>query len=372
MTKFAFPNKKVVDEWNPHLVRYVRESAPLFTSHHANEQEMALFSGHIQTWLSQWNSAQRVLNEVQSAGVYPLVYRLDPQLSVPLEIDPISGSKFGGVPDFRYEIKNWASSEGELQERISTLWPKCDECGEHMRFLAGADLSDWLLAIHVMTANEPTHTNYGRKITEADIHYYQHSGVGFGKNVCADIWPFISPFYQIFYCADHHDKDVPFSDARIQIERRYGKRYEERALGDKKLLDIEPYREVISQFLADHKIESDLPIQTIDRLSLKFDIDIPGKRNIDWMGKVREAHPEIFGEERGVNGKTSPYQFFGHPYSQQDERRYACQSTFLGLHRMAPIVNWTDQNEDYSRQIYGCLRCHGDQEVYCKVDGSCT
>lgn len=365
--KFAFPHKKNVDEWNPHIVRYIRDKAPkLPIIHYAyyylrnpNDKPGAL-EANLGEWLATWNSAQAILNGKKKLGVYPLAYRLEPTLSEPLDTDPIEGSKFGGVPDFRHEFEFQHPDGKEPLEVISSLWPRCGGCGKNMRFLAGVDLSDWLLPIHLMTANSPTHTCYNSKIRDSEIPLYQHSGLGFGKNLCADFWPLVKPFFQIFYCRDPHF-DSPAFDSMLHIEHRHSE-------DDEKLLDIETYRKAISQFVADNKIESNIPLQTLDGLTLRFDIDIPGEEYIkDWMKRAEEKHPEVF-------GGTAPYQFFGHPYSQQTERRYGCQNAFLGLHRMAPIVNWTDKDHDFSYQIYGCLRCQGQEssQVYCKTDGSCT
>lgn len=378
--RFPFPHASNVDEWNPHIVRHVHDEIPELKGSHydvlkslkdlpeehkgklraimGNDNSTAL-EANLKQWLTTWNAAQSILNGERKLGVYPLAYRLETVLSESLEEDPIKGSKFGGVPDFRHTYKLQHADNKDPLEVIASLWPRCGGCGENMRFLAGVDLSDWLLPIHLMTANNPTRTSYGSEITNSDIHYYQHSGLGFGRNLCADS-PSHKPFFQIFYCNKPHF-DSPAFDSRLQIEHRYSGRAE-------KLLDMETYRKAISQFVKENKIESNIPIQTLEGLKLRFDIDIPGEEFIeDWMEGVVEKHPEVF-------GNTAPYQFFGHPYSQQTERRYGCQNTFLGLHRMAPIINWTDQYHDLSYQIYGCLRCPGQEsrEIYCKTDRSCT
>ena len=284
MTKLAFPSKRRIDEWNPHIVRHVRDKAPELSGTYYNllknlndlpeehRRELQALLGDDRTnvleanfsgWLSKWNSAQTILNGKKELGIYPLAYRLEPTLSEPLETDPIAGSKFGGVPDFRHTYRFQHPDGKDPLEVISNLWPSCGGCGENMKFLAGVDLSDWLLPIHLMTANNPTQTSYGSKITDSDIHYYQHSGLGFGKNLCVDS-PIHKPFFQIFYCNEPHF-DSPAFDSMLQIEHRYHGREE-------KLLDIETYRKSISKFVADNKIESNIPLQTLEGLALRFEI----------------------------------------------------------------------------------------------------
>ena len=241
-------------------------------------------------------------------------------------------------------------------EVVSNLWPKCGGCNEHMNFLGGVDLSDWLIPIHVMTGGG---MDSGPKVTSLDLKSSQYSGVGFGRTICSDSSAH-RPFFQMFYCNEPHF-DSPAFDSMIHAEQRYE--------GDKgKVMNVEEYRDVVSQFVKDNGIESNISIRSLEGVALKFDLDIPGEDyGEDWMYDVEEDHPEIFGRE-------GDYQFFGKPESQQGNRRFACQNTYHGLHRMGPIVNWTDRDHDFTYQVDGCLKCLGQEsnQVYCKTDGSCT
>lgn len=381
MAKLVFSSKRQIDEWNPHIVRYIRDKAPEIhgTYYHLlkkmgdvpedikgkiratlGNDKSDVLEANFETWIAKWNSAQIILNKAKKLGIYPLAYRLEPTVSEPVDIDPIEGSKFGGVPDFRQNYSFRFSKEKGHLEIISRLWPSCGGCGEYMRFLAGVDLSDWLLPIHYMTANSPDRKLHGLKINDPNIHYFQYSGLGLGKNLCADSWPLFKPFFQIFYCNKPHF-DSPAFDSMLYIEHRNSE-------CDEKLLDIEAYRKTISRFVKDNNIKSNIPIQTLEGLALRFDIDLQeGELIKKWMENAIEKHPEVFGNE-------SPYQFFGRPYSQHEQKRYGCQNTSLGLHRMAPIVNWTDLDHDFSYQIYGCLICQYPErrQIHCKTDRSCT
>jgi len=439
--KLIYPYNRFLDEWNPHLVRYVRNEISSNEDNNSRLMSYCKIVGELQKagisvnneavnnmlakdptritvdktyaeWFSKWNTAQSALRNASiyipemmknydqypkqtrldilsdwfkacdsqksneqtqslmrnvdiTAGIYPLAYRLDPILSEPLDSDPIVGSKFGGVPDFRREYQFKNKDETKLLDIIEKLWPKCGECGEHMNFLAGVDLSDWILPIHFLTANEPTHTDYNTKIENSQIHYYQHSGLGYGDKLGANFWPASRIFFNIFYCDTKHYGSHAH-DAMILSE----KRVENYEFPDNKILDLEKYKNIISEFVKSKNIKSSIPIQNVEGASLRFDIDAPGDNAKDWMEDVTELFPEIF-------GKKSPYQFFGRPHSQQDEARYGCQNTSdginaLGLHRMAPIVNWTNENIDVSNQLYGCFKCVGNEtnKIYCKNDRS--
>jgi len=251
-------------------------------------------------------------------------------------------------------------------EMISTLWPKCEACGDHMNFLASVDLSNWIIPIHYMTANNPTHTDIGTKLNKSNFKSYQHSGLGNSGETCMDteFGLSIRPIYNIFYCDKFHF-DTPSFDSILYVEGRHRN-------SDDNILDVKTYTELISEFVKSNKIKSSVPIQNLEGLTLKFDLDIPGKEFVDdWIYDIMNKYPKIF-------GSNSSYQFFGRPKSQQTELRYACQNTYSGLegfHRMAPIVNWTDQSQDVTNQIYGCLRCketEGRRTVHCKTDKSCT
>lgn len=380
----AFPLQTQEDEWNPHIINHVHDKAldmegtyygflkkkgndpeggkgELKLSDLVGDDKSGVLEANFEKGVTLWKSAQTILNETQMLGMFPLAYRLEPILSEPKDRDPIEGSKFGGVPDFRYGSGSSHPNEKKYLEAITRRWPRCGGCGEHMKFLAGVDLSEWLLPLHYMTANSPNHTSSGSKITDRNIHSYQHSGLGFGRDLCAPYWPLMKPFFQIFYCHEPHF-DRPVFDSILLIEEKPSE-------CDEELLPMGAYKKAISTFVKKNNIESNIPLQTLEGLALRFDIDIPGEEFIaEWMKDVVEKHPEIFGY------KEAPYSFFGRPSSQQTEKRYGCQNTFLGLHRMAPIVNWTDQDRDFSYQIYGCFRCKGQEseQVYCKTDGSCT
>jgi len=365
--KLAFPFLEQVDEWNPHIVRYFRDEVPQSKKDLLSEKDdLEKRNANIKIWLDKWNSAQEILNKAKRKGIYPLAYRLEPKLSEIKRVDPVEGLKFGGIPDFRsdFSFKDGLSKGKTPKELIANFWPRCGGCMEYMRFLGGVDLTDWLIPIHMMTANNPTKTSYRSNIPEDEIPYYQHSGLGYGRDL-GDIgfgFGLTRNFWNIFYCDSPHFES-PAYDSRIIVESRFRDE-------NKEVMDIKRYKKEIREFVKKHKIKSNIPIQKLEGLTLKFDIDVPGKEFPDaWMCEAAEEYPEIFGRDR-----DSDYQFFGKPRSQQTEKRYACQNSFLGLHRMAPIVNWTDCDHDFTYQIYGCLKCRGQEshDIYCKTDGSCT
>jgi len=421
------PARKVEDEWNPHLVRYIRKELPLmkpyqrlketsdrraasaigetlkvlgkespsekdmemmvsyFQSrrepqnllHKIMNEDIEKLNANLKTWQNKWTAAQKILNRIEDKGVYPLAYRLEPQLFEPSKNGAL-GSNFGGLPDFREDhnflYRNHPQIKKTPEELIEEKWPRCGECGQYMAFLASVDTIDgWMLAIHKMTANKPTKGTYGEKLDPKsdNYQYYQSSGLGYGNDLCADSWPLFKPTFRIFYCADNHIHS-PNSDARVYIQSRENPANRRLFGGDdpiRNFMEREEYWAEMSEFVEKNKIFVEEYVTPIIGFDLKFDVDIPGgDEEYELYEKIDEAtekHPKIFGKE-------SPYQFFGKPYSQQDETRPYCTNSFHGLHRMAPILNWTDNEHDFSRQIYGCLRCVNEGVVYCKTDGSCT
>jgi hypothetical protein len=351
-----FKTKKQIDEWNPHIVRFPREKIPedKYPLLFGNDQSAQLLDSHFQEWMTKWNEAQRILNGKKKIGIYPLAYRLEPKLSEVLELDSLEDSKFGGIPDFRQEYGFKFPKNKTLNQLIKEKWPKCSCCYEPMNFLCGLDMNDWLLTIHNMTSTNSIGENK-----------YQNSGLGFDKAVGINSWPSHSIKWNIFYCKEPHF-DNPNSDAGIRINHIF-KSSNLELTSKEKVWSQEEYAQAISKVTIANKITSNIPIQKITGYSLKFDVDIPGTEFYpDWITEETEKYPQIF-------GKKSKYQFFGQPHSQQMPKRYFCQNSYLGVHRMAPIVNWTDQDNDFSYQIYSCLRCGNESNyAWAKTDGSCT
>jgi hypothetical protein len=240
-----------------------------------------------------------------------------------------------------------------------------------MEFLCGVDMAEWLTTIHLLTATTPK-DHQGMEISGDKVYWTRNSALGGDKALCLDSpWPYFKPFWNIFYCAENHPYN-PNLDSLIFLDKRMNYDYYKAHLKEEspteRLKRRKRYVTAVSKFMKENKIESRIPIQQVKGYNLRFDLDIPEeKRTPEWAENLTEQYPDIFGIE-------GHYQFFGRPHSQHDEARFACVNG-PNLHRMAPIINWTDDEEDVSYQIYACLGCSGsatENVAFAKKDYSNT
>ena len=108
-----------------------------------------------------------------------------------------------------------------------------------------------------------------------------------------------------------------------------------------------------------------IPIQFVENWELRFDLDCP-MRFSGYNPSIDNVYDLTVEHDLFVH--KSPYQFFGRPDSQQQERRY-CDD--MGL-RMSPIVSWSDSHHDMTRQIYGSPWMTDHKDMHCRMDNSCT
>lgn len=368
--KSAFAFSKTEDGWNPHIVRVPpvldedakekleSESFLKILAEKGDEKyvrryaKFVLVEQHLKEFSAKWHEAQQILrNKGKRKGIFPLAYRLEPVLSDELTLDPVDGNKFGGIPDLRHGYGFIHKKEEGLDKLIARAWPKCSCCHEYMNYLCGLSLGEWTIPIHLLTR---------RKFPKEGGQYEAsiRSGLGFDGSVGAEHINF-NWFWNVFYCREPHF-DNPNSDSVVLKSIKYE---------ESKLFGAEEYKKAVDEFVSANKIESNIPIQTVKGFNLRFDVDIPGVSTyLSWLTDLREdqKHSEIF-------GRDGDYQFFGEPRSQQTEKRPFCSNSYFNQHRFAPIVNWTDQEKDFTYQIDGCLRCTENfAPVWCKTDGSCT
>ena len=328
----------------------------------------------------------------------PLAYRLNVLHGheVPLDQDDLSREKFGGLPDLYNKVLRIASDRAAQwdmyvksydlktaqrrlgsQERPKPLtirralekaWPKCGCCNSYMRFVAQLNYSDWASAIHICTRK--SHPQW----------HGMMSAFGFGQDheqALPNEW------HMYFYCPcnqwdnSNHDCAVVRTGAnpsRDDDDEDFNDGKQEKP---KPLYSMRQYKRAVTAFMKRHGIHPDkestrddmagyIPLEFVEGYELGFDLDWVGFDMWDMERALREEMPE--------SKHRSRYTLFGEARSQQTPRRYMTFKGYETPMRMSPLLNWTDNEHDFTYQIYGDFRTaeRFGPPLQGKIDGSCT
>ena len=330
-------------------------------------------------FLKRYDSAVHLLSGVSGLTEafpdgLPLAYNISPVLK-PATLPVGKGAKFGGIPSLQGLISFEAHRDrGPIIDHIAHAWPRCGCCHRHMRFICQLSFGPLAGVIHALTHFPSTH---GLE--------YALSGIGGGKlqpSYIVDRW------WYVFMCpqAGEHFHNPNF-DAHILVDWRFRsmrdifaskseddtastKEKAQRQYRQQVLAATKSFMGDIGELSLEDQDSAIIPLQRVVGCRLGFDLDLDLHGMDTWdlsegAEGVVDAHPEVF-------GKRGDYVFFGKPRSQQTERRPYCQNSYLGPTRMSPILNFTDENHDFSYQLYGDTMSIDHKDLYCKVDGSCT
>lgn len=385
---------------NPHIVNALpsgmtADTSELRTSPSVAAKLQAIAKSH-EAAATAILSAIPELTAVFPKGL-PLAYALYPKLKR-MPVDDLAANKFGGIPDLRrtFWLQQSQRSHRQSQESgtleryreriILKRWPRCPCCNTPMKFVAQLDLSDWTLALHTLTARPDP--DYG----------VPQSGLGIAEQYYVH-----RTWWYIYMCTNSHF-NTPDSDALLQIEREPVQLEEFEGFGSsrssqKPALCDEEYRSLMQRVLASticdtttvgtevlsecsHRLSDPEDRMTIEpqqvtgfelRWHLETEQVMPGSDfSLSWeleekLEEVQEAHQELF-------LSAEPYQLFGKPRSQQQERRPWAQtgySTFGPGRRMSPLLAFNFDNADVTAQIYADM-LSGRNRFSCKTDMSCT
>jgi len=410
-------------ELNPHIIGRLRKNAvkDFCKKNHLEEEESTPYLKKATEFLNKYDRVCELVSGTPSnpfKGRIPIAYRLEPRLSdiTAFKDDVLDLPKFGGIPDMSWWFR-FVHDQGKmleekktqtLEESIAGYWPRCSCCHRHLMFLGQIDVTEWTRVIHAFTYRK---RGEGSNVYD---HYDQISGLGSSKVVGLDSLSHRKWWY-IFFC-NCVDFDNPSSDAVIIQKNKFTrsaiatgkikdkiKKFKEKAKTPqeiemvKKIEMIEEftkpdtclwsedeYRKGVEDFMIRNKIHPDhftaengtgkIPLRFVKDFDLRFDIDI------DYYGAYDDQIYDNFYEfqksEKDIFGRNSPYSLFGSPRSQQDEPRYMCTFGYEAkrIHRKAPVIAWDDVDRDLTRQMYGCLRCKGQESdtIWAKMDDSCT
>lgn len=356
------------DEFNPHIVRHLNPNTLDSQLLHA---EVACFQEAYQHALAlvlQQPGAQDHQKDLPPGtpeNWLPLAYRLQPVFEDKQPKDCLASSKMGGIPDFR-DFYNFTVSDAKraaiqnkpkqpqqtIEQAIKRVWPQCAHCHKHMLFMGQFCMSPWLNAIYLST-NWKKAGGYG---------CYQSSGLGNEQDlrqaigVASDIW------YYIFFCdcGVYHE---PLCNAHVITKTRF--HYSPDDGMSKCLWPIEEYVDGLQSHMdgLGHDMAGKIECRVIKGMEYRFDYDPRGGCSFDEFWEAINDLAEF--------DYDSPC-LYGRPRSQQEEKRFFCSNAFPGIHRQSPIIWWSDEEHDMDYQLYGCLRCIDHDQLYCRVDSSCT
>lgn len=348
--------KKIYDELNPHIVWSLNKK--IGKCFFLEENEKSLFNEFIQ----KYNKAKSLFSEYKDKfcgkDFVPLAYRLDIITGDEQKQDDITKDKLGGIPDIRnYMMYDFSIKNKTLIESISNSWPICKCCGKRMIFIGQMNYTNYINAIHVATSKKDD--------------FFELSA--FGKR---DSFGF-SERHLYFYCTCYNDIGLSYNSILL-------KNYVIPYRAEKKVLDLKDYNAEIQNFMLDNGIHPDnikrgkIPLKFIEKYDLNFDLDwiFGNKNNLSYEEELEEIIEEVLPEALpSPSGKYgSDFTLFGKPESQQEQKRFFNPIGYNKATRMSPLINWTDEHEDFTYQIYGDFRYyfHMQKEVPCLVDGSCT
>lgn len=279
---------------------------------------------------------------------YPLAYRVDLETEDMAHDNPYTMSKLGGMPH-PLLIKNGKYA-------VERAWPWCPNCLKPMLFLGQLDLTCHQWVIHQLTMYPDPKKEFP----------YPVSGLGWDQD--KDL-PHSGRLHQYFYCPCGNF-DSPNCDAAV---------IEQYVFKDEEKIAPEAEKQ-IRDFMEKHKLLEDndedgmgghISPQRVMTMTVGMDLDTP---NEGWRGMKRFTSglwdlQSKFGDEFKSNGA---FTLWGAPASQQTEKRFHSSHYMFNL-RMAPVINWCDENHDITRQMYGCYRTYrGPGKMYCRMDNSNT
>jgi hypothetical protein len=293
------------------------------------------------------------------AAAFPAGVPLAPALYPLLEsmaVDDLAAEKFGGIPDLRqlYWLRNAQQEhkKGGLlydprESSIERMWPRCGCCHLPMTFVGQLDLTDWVSAIHALTA--------ARREARAD---YWWSGMGGTRNCGTS---FSHKWWYIFMCRDNHC-DQPSSDAHVWLHNRYQPSVDEQVPD---VMDATELKEMlVNHYLGSGQQSLFLPDSPANHLMIEpqrvvgyqlgWEFDFALASGIanwplhDAIKAVMAANAEIF----AVPGKFS---LFGAPRSQNTAMRpwtYRGDCLAGTPSRMSPLLSFNSIASDLTCQLY--------------------
>lgn len=282
----------------------------------------------------------------------PLAYKFDLKTS-PTDTDQLGGNKFGGIPDFRSELRHVEkiTDKNPIEFALSRNWPICGGCQKYMRFVGQMAMPVEEYVIHYLTC------------VSRPGWYCPVSALGPRGNDIGGIGR-STTLNQYFACPCH-----PMDGSRdAVILRQPVWLYDEQ----NKTFRDEDYIAAAKAFMLKNGLATDdemglnIPLQTIDGVELGLDLEIWGDSKYDFSDMFCAFHEEF-------DRCQADFTLFGVPRSQQTEKRPF--STFgHNLFRQSPILNWNDDDHDITRQIYGCFRSSERTfgTVSCRMDNSST
>ncbi len=289
----------------------------------------------------------------------PLAYNFAVKTSL-TDTDELGGNKFGGIPDFRSELRHVEKIPDKYKNPIEFAlyrnWPICGGCQKHMRFVGQMAMPVEEYVIHYLTC------------VNRDGWYAPVSALGPRGNDIGGIG-LSTTLNQFFACPCH-----PMDGSRdAAILRQPVWLYDElTGKSQNKTFRDEDYIAAAKAFMLENGLATDdemglnIPLQTIDGFTLGFDLEIWGDSKYDFSDMFDAFHEEF-------GWRQTDFILFGVPRSQQTEKRPF--STFgHNLFRQSPILNWNDDDHDITRQMYGCFRSSERTfgTVSCRMDNSNT
>jgi len=379
--------------WNPHVIRKNLRRAKYEAGMEfiPSTKELA---DEVRVCVAEFRSAYAKA-KAQVPGDVPLAYRLEPT-TVASTRDNIWVPKFGGLPDLYHEYfyksaeydykKNKASiTHWTPEEYVEHKWPRCKCCGKPLIFIGQLEFTAWLNAIHHLTLT----------VDKSNHECFWKSGVGctqvFGKYDTARTW------MKFWYCpaagcSHFSDYGVPAAAVTYETRTNYAPldlrkfkkgpgldRLKETERGMRRVRNGDApwpkraYGKALRAFAKEHKIER-MPVELIHESGYNLRFDLDPKEHISWRSKLGKKLEKFFDKLPPLFKKDGDFQLFGTPDSQQADRRYICNIRWPKPHATAPLLNWTDNAQDVTHQMYGCLGCAGQDSrlIHCKMDSSCT
>ncbi|MHA2045690.1 MAG: hypothetical protein ACW99G_12910 [Candidatus Thorarchaeota archaeon] len=372
---------KVNDEFNPHIVWQLnqvdeKKLKPYYTCDEGGELRNKKVKQIHDTFIKKYNEIKDfvlsnkggehlceklgVATNIRNGNTWrghsfvPLAYRLDvlTEAGVSLKKDVLSADKFGGIPDltddYWFSYVNAERDDSIDMDRFFELvWPKCDCCDKHMKFIGQTNLADEKFVISLLTERN----------------------VGLREKMSAFGWlesrrepeNMRNSYY---YCPcnnwDSWNSDAYVSRQHVWSEEVFPKNKE----------NVAEYRKKATAFMEKHELHNlKDEVLMVAGYDLNFDLDDEiGEK----VGLGQYEYSELGWDVRDLYKPDTYYTLYGKPASQQVPKRPYDPNSYGCLFRQAPILSWDDDDDDMTHQMYGNMRIRSVENVKGWMDSSCT
>lgn len=255
-----------------------------------------------------------------------------------------SAGFIGGYPDLS---SHYSFDFNDPKKSYEKLWPRCGCCHKRMKFIGSFNLISVDTPIHILTSYkyDISDNAYSYISSLGNFRLHQHNSIYSHK------------YHNVFAClSSRHSYHNPNFNVFVLVNTIYK--------NEKNKCNSIPCNKDLLPKGA--KLYS--RVRNISRFEFKIqienDYDIIYKNGMNYE-KLVEKYPDIF-------SNYEEYRLFGYPKSQQEPKEYLTTNGFCPQIKMTPFINFNDNKNDITYQLYCDMQSSNGYFYYGKVDSSST